>query len=35
VPCLQITEADGQTRWLKDSGAIVTYLRERFATPAV
>ena len=33
VPCLQITEADGQTRWLKDSGAIVAYLRERFATP--
>jgi glutaredoxin len=31
VPCLQITEADGQTRWLKDSGAIVSYLRERFA----
>jgi len=34
VPCLRITEADGQTRWLKDSGAIVTYLRERFAAPA-
>jgi len=31
VPCLRITEADGQTRWLKDSGAIVAYLRERFA----
>jgi glutaredoxin len=31
VPCLRITEADGQTRWLKDSAAIVTYLRERFA----
>ncbi len=31
VPCLQITEADGQTRWLKDSSAIVAYLRERFA----
>jgi glutaredoxin len=31
VPCLRITEADGQTYWLKDSGAIVTYLRERFA----
>ncbi|MFO0106173.1 MAG: glutaredoxin family protein [Burkholderiales bacterium] len=31
VPCLQITEADGQTRWLKDSAAIVAYLRERFA----
>jgi glutaredoxin len=31
VPCLKITEANGQTRWLKDSGAIVSYLRERFA----
>ena len=34
VPCLRITEADGQTRWLKDSAAIVAYLRERFAAPA-
>ncbi|MGV0958771.1 MAG: glutaredoxin family protein [Limnohabitans sp.] len=34
VPCLQITEADGQIRWLQDSGAIVAYLRERFAVPA-
>ena len=34
VPCLKITEADGQTRWLKDSAAIVAYLRERFAAPA-
>ena len=31
VPCLKITEADGQTRWLQDSDAIVAYLRERFA----
>ena len=31
VPCLRITEADGQTRWLQDSAAIVAYLRERFA----
>ncbi|WP_291915443.1 glutaredoxin [Limnohabitans sp.] len=31
VPCLRITEADGQTRWLKDSAAIVAYLRKRFA----
>ena len=30
VPCLQITEANGQTRWLQDSGAIVAYLREHF-----
>ena len=34
VPCLQITETNGQTRWLQDSGAIVAYLRERFAAPA-
>ncbi len=35
VPCLRITEADGQTRWLKDSGAIVAYLRERFSAAAI
>ena len=34
VPCLKITEADGQTRWLQESDAIVGYLRERFAAPA-
>ena len=34
VPCLQITETNGQTHWLQDSGAIVTYLRERFSAPA-
>jgi glutaredoxin len=31
VPCLKITDTDGQTRWLKDSTTIVAYLRERFA----
>ena len=31
VPCLRITEANGQTLWLKDSATIVAYLRERFA----
>ena len=31
VPCLKITEANGQNRWLQDSAAIVAYLRERFA----
>lgn len=31
VPCLKIIEANGQIRWLQDSGAIVAYLRERFA----
>jgi glutaredoxin len=35
VPCLQITEANGQTRWLQDSDAIVAYLRERFSAAAV
>jgi len=34
VPCLKITEANGETRWLQDSNAIVTYLRERFGTSA-
>ena len=31
VPCLQINEANGQTRWLQDSSEIVAYLRKRFA----
>jgi glutaredoxin len=31
VPCLKITEADGQIRWLQDSTEIVAYLRGRFA----
>ena len=31
VPCLRITEADGQIRWLQDSTEIVAYLRGRFA----
>jgi glutaredoxin len=30
VPCLQITDANGQTQWLQESEAIVAYLRERF-----
>ena len=34
VPCLKITEANGQTRWLQDSNTIVAYLRERFGTSA-
>ena len=34
VPCLKITDNNGQTRWLKDSSAIVAYFRERFAAPA-
>jgi glutathione S-transferase len=31
VPCLKITEANGSVRWLGDSGAIIGYLRGRFA----
>jgi len=34
VPCLKITEANGETRWLQDSNAIVAHLRERFDTSA-
>ncbi|WP_310628080.1 glutaredoxin [Limnohabitans sp.] len=30
VPCLKISQANGQVRWLQDSNAIVVYLRERF-----
>ncbi len=33
VPCLRITDEAGQTQWLSDSGAIITYLRGRFAPP--
>ena len=32
VPCLKITDSNGQTRWLQDSAAIVAFLRDRFAT---
>jgi glutaredoxin len=32
VPCLKITKANGQVRWLQDSNAIVAHLRERFDT---
>lgn len=31
VPCLKITDANGQSQWLYDSAAIVAYLRSRFA----
>jgi glutaredoxin len=34
VPCLKITETNGQTRWLQDSTEIVAYLRKRFAAPS-
>jgi glutaredoxin len=32
VPCLKVSEPDGQTRWIYDSGAIISYLRGRFAS---
>lgn len=31
VPCLRITDAYGSVQWLSESGAIVDYLRGRFA----
>jgi glutaredoxin len=31
VPCLRITANDGSVQWLGESGAIVDYLRGRFA----
>lgn len=31
VPCLKITDQAGKTQWLYESGAIITYLRGRFA----
>ena len=30
VPCLKITDSQGQTQWLQDSAAIVAYLQGRF-----
>jgi len=30
VPCLRITGANGQSQWLSESGAIISYLRGRF-----
>jgi glutathione S-transferase len=32
VPCLKITDPAGSTQWLVESGAIIAYLRGRFAT---
>jgi glutaredoxin len=31
VPCLKITDGNGQSQWLSDSTAIIAYLRGRFA----
>lgn len=33
VPCLKITDAQGQSQWLFESGAIISYLQGRFAVP--
>jgi glutathione S-transferase len=30
VPCLKITDANGQSQWLFESGAIISYLNQRF-----
>jgi glutaredoxin len=30
VPCLKINDADGKSRWLYDSKAIIAYLQQRF-----
>jgi len=32
VPCLKVTEASGQVQWITESGAIINYLNQRFAT---
>ena len=31
VPCLKVTDANGQSQWIYESGAIMAYLRSRFA----
>lgn len=31
VPCLKITDDSGAVQWMYESGAIINYLRERFA----
>jgi glutaredoxin len=33
VPCLKITDAQGQSQWLFESGAIISYLQGRFLSP--
>jgi glutaredoxin len=32
VPCLRITDQTGSSQWMYESGAIIAYLRGRFAT---
>jgi glutathione S-transferase len=31
VPCLKLTDQAGNSQWLYESGAIIEYLRGRFA----
>lgn len=31
VPCLKVTDANGQSQWIYESGAIITYLQSRFS----
>jgi glutathione S-transferase len=31
VPCLKITDPNGSSQWLYESGAIISYLQGRFA----
>jgi glutaredoxin len=30
VPCLVVHKTDGQAQWIYESGAIISYLRQRF-----
>lgn len=31
VPCLKVTDANGQSQWIYESGAIMSYLQGRFS----
>lgn len=31
VPCLKVTDAKGQSQWIYESGAIITYLKNQFS----
>ena len=33
VPCLMVTAPNGQTRWIYESGAIISYLKQQFPVP--
>ena len=30
VPCLKVVDANGESRWIYESGSIISYLRARF-----